>query len=109
MSTQCSRDGAVGRGEGGLPEAVPVSLGRTSRLSWELGERVTDGSEATRVGGWECRTARWAVDAFDVTDNTAVLRVRTPVGRELFYGVADADLKTVRTRLSDAPDWGRRE
>lgn len=109
MSTQGSRDGAAASGRGGLPDAVPVSLERTSRLSWELGDRVTGGSDATRRGAWRCRTARWAVDAFGVTDHTAVLRVRTPAGRELFYGVADADLERARARLAAAPDWERRD
>jgi len=107
MSTQCSRDGAVGRGEGGLPDAVPVSLERTTRLSWELGDRVTTGPDATLAGRWRCHTAPWAVAVFDVTDHTAVVRVRTPVGRELFYGVADADLTAARDALSAATDWER--
>jgi len=109
MSTQCSRDGTVGRGEGGLPDAVPVSLERTTRLGWELGDRVTTGPDATLAGRWRCHTAPWAVAVFDVTDHTAVVRVRTPVGRELFYGVADADLAAARESLSAAPDWERRD
>lgn len=109
MSTQSARDGAAGRGDGGLPGAVPVSLDRTTRLSWELGDRVTSGADATLAGEWRCHTAPWAVAVFDVTDHTAVLRVRTPVGRELFYGAADADLTTARDALSAAPDWERRD
>ncbi|WP_436928544.1 hypothetical protein [Halosimplex halobium] len=107
MSTQSARDGASGRGEGGLPDAVPVSLDRTTRLSWELGDRVTTGADATLAGEWRCHATLWAVAVFDVTDHTAVLRVRTPVGRELFYGVADADLVAARDALADAPDWER--
>ncbi len=109
MSTQSARDGAAGRGEGGLPDAVPVSLDRTTRLSWELGDRVTTGTDATLVGEWRCHATPWAVAVFDVTDHTAVVRVRTPVGREQFYGVADADLVAARDALADAPDWGRRD
>jgi len=108
MSTQSARDGAVG-GEGGMPEVVPVSLDRTTRLSWELGDRVTTGADATLAGEWRCRSAPWAVAAFDVTDHTAVVRVRTPVGRELFYGVADADLAVACDALAAAPDWDRRD
>ncbi|WP_135365281.1 hypothetical protein [Halosimplex halophilum] len=107
MSTQSARDGAVGGDRGGLPDAVPVSLDRTTRLSWELGDRVTTGADATLAGEWRCRGTPWAVAAFDVTDNTAVLRVRTPVGRELFYGVADPDVVAARDALAEAPDWER--
>jgi hypothetical protein len=109
MSAQGARGGAVGRGASGLPDAVPVSLERTTRLSWELGDRVTTGSDATLVGEWHCHTTPWAVAVFDVTDHTAVLRVRTPVGRELFFGAADADLGAARDALADAPDWDRQD
>jgi len=109
MSTQSARDGAVGRGEGGLPDAVPVSVERTTRLSWELGDRVTSGADATLAAAWRCHGAPWTLAVFDVTDHTAVVRVRTPVGRELFYGLADADVEAVRTALAAAPDWDRRD
>ncbi|WP_459193105.1 hypothetical protein [Halosimplex sp. J119] len=109
MSTQCSRDGAVGRGDGGLPDAVPVSLERTTRLSWELGERITRGVDATASSRWECVTAPWELTVFDVADHTALVRVRTPVGRELFFETVAGGLDAARARLSDDPDWEPRD
>jgi len=108
MSTQCSRDVAAGRRGDGLPDAVPVSLERTTRLSWELGERVTGTEQATLRGRWECVTAPWELAVFDVADHTAVVRVRTPVGRELFYETVTGGLETALAALTDAPDWDAR-
>ncbi|WP_123536770.1 hypothetical protein [Halosimplex salinum] len=109
MSTQCSRDGAAGRGDGGLPDAVPVSLERTTRLSWELGERVTRTGEAALRGRWQCVTAPWELAVFDVADHTAVVRVRTPVGRELFYETEAGGLESALPALAEAPDWEPRD
>lgn len=104
MSTQCSPDGAVGRGESGLPDAVPVSLARASRLSWELGERVTRGGAEQR-GQWECVTAPWDLAVYDVGDHSAVVRVRTPAGRKLFYEAPADAFEEAAAALSEAPDW----
>ena len=52
-------------------------------------------------------TAPWGLAVFDVADHTAVVRVRTPVGRELFYGAVEADLAALREGLAAAPDWDR--
>ncbi|WP_436925971.1 hypothetical protein [Halosimplex amylolyticum] len=109
MSTRRSVDGAVGRGESELPDAVPVTLERTTRLSWELGERVTRGANAALSGRWECVTAPWELAVFDVADHTALVRVRTPVGRELFYETAASALDAARAGLADAPDWEPRD
>ncbi|MFC7141431.1 hypothetical protein ACFQMA_16525 [Halosimplex aquaticum] len=109
MSTRRSVDGAAGRAEGGLPDAVPVSPERTTRLSWELGERLTRGADAALSGRWECVTAPWELAVFDVADHTALVRVRTPVGRELFYETAADAIDAARARLADAPDWELRD
>lgn len=108
MSTQCSRDAADGRG-GGLPDVVPVSLERTRRLSWELGERVTGTGDARCRGRWECVTAPWDLAVFDVGVHSAVVRVRTPVGRELFYETSASALEQALPMLATAPDWDRRD
>jgi hypothetical protein len=89
-----------------LPGVVPFDLPRATRLSWRLGTRVIDGDEATRRGRWEHTTA-WSLSLFRVTDETAVLRVRTPIGRERFYGAAWIDLEESLPRLDATPTWTR--
>jgi hypothetical protein len=107
MSTQGSRDP---RGDGAeRPPAVPFSLARATRLSWELGTRVTAGDDAALRGAWECTAVSREIAVFDVTDHTAVIRVRTPVGRERFYGAADMDLEAALVRLTADSDWRRRQ
>jgi hypothetical protein len=73
-------------------EIVPIDAARLESLSWELGNRVTSDEHATRRLTLRQPTAGWACTVFDVTDHTCVLRFRTPVGREKFFGVALADL-----------------
>ncbi|MEF8975845.1 MAG: hypothetical protein V5A21_06430 [Halapricum sp.] len=43
-----------------------------------------------------------------MTDHTVVLRLRTPVGRQQFYGTAQADLESVRPQLDAAASWERK-
>lgn len=104
MSTQCSRDAPDGRG-GGLPDAVPVSLERTARLSWELGEGAIQTGDARLRGCWECVTAPWDLAVYDVGDHSALVRVRTPVGRELFYETSTTGLERALPMLAEAPEW----
>ena len=37
---------------GRLPEAVPLDITHTTRLSWELGSRVIDDEQSTLEGQW---------------------------------------------------------
>ncbi|ELY53333.1 hypothetical protein [Natronolimnohabitans innermongolicus] len=92
-----------------LPDAVPFELPHPSRLSWELGSRIIDGDEATLHSEW-ARTGRsWELSVFRVTTNTVVVRIRTPVGRERFYGTAEQDLEPALDRLESATAWRRLE
>ncbi|UPV99415.1 hypothetical protein M0R88_12880 [Halorussus gelatinilyticus] len=102
-----SSHGARGRSSGTvrLPETVPFTLPALNRLSWELGSRVV--SRASKVAAWEHRSTGRTLGVYDVTENTVVLAVRTPVGRERFYGAAKADFEEKRTRLAEADDWRR--
>ena len=90
-----------------LPDAVPFSVPAASRLSWELGSRVV--SEATRLAAWEHVTTGRTLTVYDATDHTVVVAVRTPAGRERFYGAPRADLDENRSALADADDWRPRE
>jgi hypothetical protein len=49
------------------------------------------------------------VSVFDVTSETVAVRVRTPTGRERFYGAARMDLEAALPALETAPDWRRRD
>lgn len=104
MSTRGQREG----GQVSLPEAVPFSVPGLTRLSWELGTRVVGDDDSELRGEWAA-AGRWRLSVFRVAEHTGVVRVRTPVGRERFYGGAMADLRSALTDLESAPRWHRRE
>jgi hypothetical protein len=68
---------------------------------------VVDDEASTRVGRWERVQSPWSVAVFRVTSETVLIRIRTPIGRERFYGAAWMDLRTVLSELDDAPSWDR--
>ncbi|SEQ32829.1 hypothetical protein [Natrinema salaciae] len=96
--------GSLGRrGRALVAHLVGVDTGRVESLSWSLGNRITVEADANQRFRFVHRRSARSVTAFDVTDETCVLRLRTPVGREKFYGVAKADLVTRPER----DDWTR--
>ncbi|AEH36757.1 hypothetical protein [Halopiger xanaduensis] len=109
MATHGFQDGGNANAGASLPEAVPFELPHSTRLSWELGSRVVEDEAATLRGEWESTGRAWSVSIFRVTENTAVVRVRTPVGREKFYGAAELDLESALPELRSAPRWRRLE
>lgn len=107
MATHVSQDGgAEGRS---FPAGVPFDVEGSSRLSWELGSRVVDDDESTLLEEWEHTGSSRTLSRYRVTTNTDVVCVRTPAGRERFYGVARMDFEDARSRLEDAPYWRRVE
>lgn len=92
-----------------LPDAVPLDLSHLTRLSWELGSRVVRDKDASLHSEWTQTGRSWVLSIFRVTNNTVTLRVRTPVGRERFYGAAEQDLETALPRLESATNWHRLE
>lgn len=106
MATQGARSG---EGRTALPDAVPFDLTNASRLSWELGTRVVDGEETAVHGRWSHDETAWSLSVFEVTAETAVVRLETPVGCERFFGTTRCDLDAVRPALEGAPDWTRRD
>jgi hypothetical protein len=98
-----------GDADTGLPGVVPLDLAHLTRLSWELGARVVDDDEATLRSEWTHTGSAWAVSVFDVTSETVAVRVRTPIGRERFYGAARMDLDAALPGLEEAPGWRRRD
>ncbi|WP_265108109.1 hypothetical protein [Halosolutus halophilus] len=107
MATHAPQNGGDAGAE--LPDVVPFTLPHLTRLSWELGSRVVGDDESTLHSEWERTGSSWLLSIFRVTDNTVILKVRTPVGRERFYGAARSDLQTARPRLEDSPYWHRLE
>jgi hypothetical protein len=106
MATNAASNGDAAPGK--FPTALPIEVPYRSRLSWELGTRVVGDAEAQSLCRWRAESG-WALAVFGVTSRTLVARFRTPVGRELFYGLERASRSTVRARLESAPDWQRIE
>jgi len=90
-----------------LPDVVPFDLSALTRLSWELGSRVVDDEASTCVGRWTRVQSSWSVSVVRVTSETVLMRIRTPTGRQRFYGAAWMDLQAVLPKLDDAPSWER--
>jgi hypothetical protein len=88
-----------------LPDIVPFDLQHLTRLSWELGSRVVDADESTCHSDWEHAGTPWSLSIFHATTHTVLIRVRTPVGRERFYGSTESDLARALPTIRDAPDW----
>ncbi len=91
-----------------LPPVVPFSVAGLRRLCWERGSAVV--SDATLLGAWEHVTGR-TLACYDSAEDSVVVAVTTPVGRERFYDAAECDLDRDRwfSRLDGAEDWRRRE
>lgn len=88
-----------------LPAAVPLDLQYLTRQSWELGARIVDGAPTLPRGEWRHTSGSWALAAFEATDETAVLRLRTPAGCTRFYGVTREEFREALPALVAAPDW----
>jgi hypothetical protein len=92
-----------------LPTVVPFDIPQLNRLSWGLGSRTVDGDEATLRSRWTDTESQWRLAVFAVTEETVVVRVRTPVGRSRFYGAAKADLAKALPALEASDRWQRLE
>jgi hypothetical protein len=80
-----------------MSERVPFGLDAAQSLSWDLGSEIVAAKpECARV---ERTDGSGSVTAFEATDHTVVVRVRTAVGRETFYGLAAADFREALTDL----------
>jgi len=90
-----------------LPDVVPFSLHHLTRTSCELGTRSIEDDAATLLGRWRHGTDRWELSAFAVTDETALIRVRTPVGRSRFYGAIQSELSSAVRTLEASTHWRR--
>ena len=85
---------------GVLGADLPAALDRAESHSWAYGHACVD-REGEHRETWTDETGRQSLAVFEVTDHTVVLRVRTPVGRESFYGMADRDYVAARESFAD--------
>jgi len=90
-----------------LPTVVPFDIPQLNRLSWELGSRTVDDTTATLRSRWTDTEGQWRLAVYAVTDGTVVLRIRTPVGRDRFYGAARTDLANALPELEASDRWQR--
>lgn len=84
-----------------LARQVPFSLSEAESLSWDLGAELAERKpECARLEHAErCRE----VAVYAATQHTVIARVRTPVGRETFFGLARS---AFRDALASLPsDW----
>lgn len=91
----------------GDSELLPFDLVQPSRLRWEWGSRVVDDEETTLQGVWRHVRRSWDLSVYRVTTGTVVVRVRTPVGRERFYGALYSETQSALSRLEAAASWRR--
>ncbi|WP_229121584.1 hypothetical protein [Halapricum desulfuricans] len=105
MSLRSTPDDTTAGAE--LPAVVPFDLSPLTRLSCQLGERIVSEDESIRRGEWTYVDGTWSLSVFEVTDYTVVLRVRTPVGRQRFYGAIQTDIESVEPQLEAADGWQR--
>ncbi|WP_158855106.1 hypothetical protein [Halorhabdus sp. CUG00001] len=93
----------AGRG-GHLADVLPIDRAAIESLSWTLGSRVT-GGDATCLLELRDRSTPSALAVFEATEYTYVVRFRTPVGREKFFGVAAVDLRSMLADLVAQDGW----
>ena len=88
----------------GLPRSCPLDDAAARPLSWALGERLLDADAApdlTLRGPGD----RVTVAVYPATDHTALVTVRSPVGRRRFYEVPAGVVDDTLERASRADGW----
>ncbi|MGB9963880.1 hypothetical protein [Halobacterium sp. CBA1126] len=82
-----------------MGDRVPFALDAAESLSWNLGAEVVDRKpECARLE----RGDGGSLTAFEATEHTVVVRVRTAVGREKFYGLTAAEFRRALDALPGA-------
>ncbi|NHX36435.1 MULTISPECIES: hypothetical protein [Halolamina] len=102
MATHAPRDDPS---PSSLPDAVPLDLRNLTRQSWKLGSRIADGARS--LGEWRQTGGGWSLTAFEATEETLVLRLRSPVGRSRFYGAIRTEFREALPALSSSTAWER--
>ncbi|WP_136688422.1 hypothetical protein [Halorhabdus amylolytica] len=109
MSSRETGPGEHGSGQDGhLTDVLPIDRAAIESLSWGLGSRVTGGDAPPQLDVHN-QGANASLSVFEATDYTYIVRFRTPVGREKFFGVAGADLRPMLEELLDGGEWTVRQ
>ena len=108
-SYDMSSHGGHSHADGGLACVPSVALETTNELSWMLGERVTADDQTTPLGEWQSDDTRQSISIFEATAETAILRYRSPVGRDHYVGTPLSDAERARADLDAAATWHRLE
>ncbi|AUG49339.1 hypothetical protein BVU17_17420 [Haloarcula taiwanensis] len=88
-----------------LPDVVPFNLDHLTRQSWELGTRSIQDEQTIELGDWSYQAGQWALSLFEVTSETAIIRIQTPVGRKRYYGAIQSEVRTAMQELEASPAW----
>ncbi|KOX94123.1 hypothetical protein [Haloarcula rubripromontorii] len=88
-----------------LPDVVPFTLSHLTRQSWELGTRSIQDEQTIALGDWSYQAGQWSLSLFEVTSETAIIRIETPVGRKRYYGAIQSELRTAMQELEASPAW----
>mgnify|MGYP006919959630 CR=1 FL=1 len=90
-----------------LPDVVPLELSYLTRQSWELGKRTVEAETTTILSKWESQHSQWHLTIAEVTTETAILCLRSPAGRERFYGAIQSEVKSALDTLNTSPSWSK--
>ena len=84
---------------------LPIDRTSIESLSWALGTRLTESAGGQCLLELTHQRTKSALAVFEATDYTCIVRFRTPVGREKFFGVATVDLRSMLSNLLERGDW----
>lgn len=76
-----------------------------TRISWALGDRILSRDDPDPAFDCEQAGSAARVTAFEATDATYLVRVRTPVGRERYYEVPADSFDAYVDTFSTASGW----
>jgi len=89
----------------GIAPSCPLPGVSARPLSWELGERIVAEDATRRRLTLSNASGRTTVGVFEATDHTAVVAVRTPVGRRKYYEVPAAAIDRAVDAVADDDSW----
>ena len=97
-----------GHSHTGTAAVSAFSLETANELSWMLGERVTgEDDRAELASEWAHEGSRQQVAVFHVTAETAIVRFRSPAGRERYVGTTKDEARQACADLAAATGWHR--
>jgi hypothetical protein len=79
-----------GEWQNGARSSEASSAARGTAISWQLGDHLSNSTDVLRVT--ERSTAGSTKTIYDLTEETYLVRTRTPVGRERYREVPKRDL-----------------